>query len=158
VRMEEWDEQGLEPLFGHQRQWLTDLLDRISSPEAASYALLEDQGARGAADTHRSETARRRFLVASELGLLDGRLERPGDGSPRLTARLIPWTSVHGLELVTVTALDDALRHRTTWRVRVREPRVDLDDAPSDDALLDFWRDCALRAGRPPVEPPPTTE
>ncbi len=155
MKIREWDEARLEPVFGQAGEWLLDQLDEIDSPEVAAYAVhLPEDGTRAG----RGDRTPRRSLVVSVLGLLDATY-RPGDhGDAVMEARLVPWATVAGLELLTETRLDEALRHRTTWRVRISEPSVDLSNPVDDHALLDFWRECALRVGRSPTEEPRSPE
>jgi hypothetical protein len=153
--MREWDALGLTPAFGHQGEWLTNLLDRAASPEIAAYAVLDGRTTTSAGSDVPIEQPRR-FVVASQLGLLDARFV-PNVRQPRrsrLLTTLVPWSTVQGLELLSETALDDAFRHRTTWQLRIAQPAIDIAEPVSDAALLDLWRECLLRAATPPDEKP----
>jgi hypothetical protein len=155
MKMREWDSFGLTPGFGHQGEWLTNLLDRVASPEIAAYAVLEGRAQRSAKQSLPSEQPRR-FVVASQLGLLDGHFV-PDTRQPsrsRLITTLVPWSSVRGLELLSETTLDDAFRHRTTWRLRLAQPAIEIATPVFDAALIDLWRECLLRAATPPDEKP----
>jgi hypothetical protein len=155
VKMREWDSLGLAPAFGHQGEWLANLLDRAASPEIAAYAVLDGRSARSAEGVVPSEQPRR-FVVVSQLGLLDGRYV-PDARQPRrsrLVTALVPWSSVHGLELLSETTLDEAFRHRTTWHFRLAQPAIDVAEPVSDAALIDLWRECLLRAATPPDQKP----
>ena len=159
MRMRDWDERGFDPPFGQQGEWLSNVLDRAWSPEAASYAVDVDRvppQRRGGGE--QAGERPRRYLVASSLGLLDGRFVPDAAADARLATVLIPWSDVRGLELLSETTLDEAFRHRTTWRMRLAQPEMDIGDPPSDAALLEFWHECALRAGRPPFEEPKQSE
>ena len=161
MKMREWDALRLRPAFGHQGEWLANLLDRAASPEIAAYAVLDGAaaGSRAAAGSGADATPReqpRRFVVASHLGLLDGRFV-PDARQPlrsRLVTSLVPWSAVRGLELLSETTLDDAFRHRTTWHLRLAEPGIEIREPVSDTALIDLWRECLLRAATPPNEKP----
>ncbi len=154
MNIDDWDRQGLEPGFGHQGAWLQNDMDRIDSPMAAAFALLDEPSAaakRSDRSVSPSEQARR-FLLATKLGLVDAHYAPDGDAPGPLSSRLIPWPDVRGVLLMGKTTLDDALRHVTRWRLTVEHPAVDIDEPPDDDALIEFWRECVLRAGRPPTE------
>lgn len=155
MKMREWDSLGLTPAFGHQGEWLTNLLDRAASPEIAAYAVLDGGPKASVARLVPSEQPRR-FVVASQLGLLDGRFV-PDARQPRrarLVTSLVPWSTVRGLELLSETTLDDAFRHRTTWHFRTAQPAIEIAEPVSDAALIDLWRECLLRAATPPNEKP----
>ena len=47
MTIDEWEESGLEPRFGHQGQWLKDDLDRLESPVVAAFALLDGASPEG---------------------------------------------------------------------------------------------------------------
>ncbi|HKG18508.1 MAG TPA: hypothetical protein VKB00_02120 [Candidatus Limnocylindrales bacterium] len=152
MTIDEWDESGLEPRFGHQRQWLKNDLDRLQTPAAAAFALL-DRAPAGANDSAPSQLARR-FLVATELGLLDASYRPEGGSVGRLASTVIPWPDVRGLRIEGTTVLDDAFRHVTRWSLVIEHPAVEITEPPDDEALIDLWRECVLRAGRPPTEKP----
>ncbi|HKG55859.1 MAG TPA: hypothetical protein VKA85_01280 [Candidatus Limnocylindrales bacterium] len=158
MKMRDWDEQGLVPAFGHQGEWLADILDRAGSPEIAAYAI-DDGAAAASGEDERPADRARRFLVASELGLLDGRYEPPKRGrEARLTTRLVVWRAVRGVNLETETTVDEALRHRTTWKLRLDDPEVVIAEPASDDAVIELWRECVLHAAPPPGEKPAKPE
>ncbi|MEJ7749503.1 MAG: hypothetical protein WKF56_09380 [Candidatus Limnocylindrales bacterium] len=156
MNISEWDGAGLQPMFGHQAQWIGDILDRLDSPGAACFAMLE--GGQQIDPEVTPSAQPRRFLVATTLALLDAR-HVPGTGAAAcLEARLIPWTDVRGVELTTTTRLDDAFRHRTNWLLRLGHPEIVIGDPVHDDALIAFWRACILRVARPPNEEPEPPE
>lgn len=143
MRMQDWDAAGIEPLFGHQREWLNDELARMEASEVAAFAVEEK----------RQGVAGRRLLIATELGLIDAwhRPDPPDD--PRLTATFIPWPEVGDVRLHSETGLDAALRHATHYRLTLGQPALD-GECSDPDALVAFWRECLLRAGQPPAEKP----
>jgi hypothetical protein len=157
MKISDWDERRLEPLFGHQGTWLTNDLDRLNSPIAAAFALVDEPPTESYSSIPPSRRSRR-FLVASELGLMDARYTPGSNDHGSLRSRLIPWPEVGGVALTGETTLDEALRHTTRWRLTIQHPALEIDDAPDDDALIEFWRECVLRAKRPPTQEPEEPE
>ena len=90
--------------------------------------------------------------MATELGLLDARFSPGGNGGGSLDSTMTPWTEVRGVLLTAETTLNDALRHRTRRRLTVANPAIEINEPADEDALIEFWRECVLRAGRPPRE------
>jgi hypothetical protein len=135
MRMEEWDRSGREPTFGHQMDWIEDLLESMGTSEIASYAIL----------VHDGEPKRERFLVATDLGLFDADLTVDEHDEPQMVSRLVPWSGIGGVELKAHTDLDVAYRHASRWRFTIPEPEVDIEEGPDADALLALWRECVTR-------------
>jgi len=158
MTIDEWEERRLEPRFGHQGQWLMNDLDRLQAQAVAAFALLEEPSVdrhenadRAASDTPPGQPSRlaRRFLIATDLGLVDARF-RPEPDVGTLTHALIPWSGVQGVRLEATTTMDDALRHVTRWALSIDQPAMEIADPPDDEALIDLWRECIQRAGRLP--------
>ncbi len=124
----------LQPPFGHQGQWLSDDLDRINSPIAAVFALRHNERGTATGDTSAAAASdqARRFVVATELGLLDARFSPGGNGGGSLDSTLTPWTEVRGVLLTAETTLNDALRHRTRRRLTVANPAIEINE-PADE-------------------------
>ena len=141
MKIRDWTEAGLEPLFGHEGEWLIELLERLEAGEAAAYALRE----------RRAGKAGRRFLVAADLGLLDAWAPDVGPGAgPRdeaVSAFLTAWRDVRGVRIDCDIAVDAALRHEFRWRLRIESPSVDEGGPAAEDALLELATECVRRAG-----------
>ncbi|HEY3523535.1 MAG TPA: hypothetical protein VGK63_07500, partial [Candidatus Limnocylindrales bacterium] len=157
MKMRDWDERGTTPAFGHRGYWIEDVLDALGASEIASFALPEagpgsdGAAARGPAGERADDaSAPRRFLVACELGLLDARAGVDDAGDPLLGASLVPWSDVRDIRLSSVTSLDDAYRHATSWSLTIGVPEVHLDDPEQSTALLELARECLIRTQAPP--------
>lgn len=134
MKMHEWDEAGLEPLFGHQEPWLTSQIEELAAIEVAAYA-----SATPVAGVDR-------LLVATDLGLVDAERSFDTSGLPILAATLVPWPEVEGVRLRWEARLDRAFRARAVWRLEIAAPMVSLGDPVRADALRDLWRACLLHA------------
>jgi hypothetical protein len=142
MRMDAWDSAGRRPLFGHQVDWITEILEAFGASDVAVFAT-------GSRDDDAAT-----YYVATPVGLLIAELTPDPQGQPTLATTLTPWKRVDGLELLTSTVLDDGLRRRTTFRLRAAVPVVALEDEGLDSPLVELWRECALRIGHPPTIAP----
>lgn len=137
MRMDEWD-GAREPLFGHQVDWIRDTLETFGCTDVAVLA----QGSR-------DESRGVRYYVCCQLGVMVATLTPDAQDQPVLESMLVLWKDVEGIDLRARTDLDDALRRRMRWRLSIRHPRVAMEDDGEKSPLVDFWRECATRVGRP---------
>jgi hypothetical protein len=135
MQMKEWLLAGFDPPFATVDEWISDLIGRVGAEEEAVYALRARDGDRDGI----------RILVATDIGLFDFFWFRPEDVAKRsLTSRHVPWRDVRGLALSSDTRLEPStlLRREPAWRLALEEPRVSIDEPPSEAVVLDFWRAC----------------
>ena len=133
--MKEWLLAGFDPPFATVDEWISDLIGRLGAEEEAVYAMRARQGGRDGI----------RVLVATDLGLFDFFWYRPEAVPQRaLTGTHTPWREVRGLRLSSETRLNPStlLRREPTWRLRIDEPELAIDEPPSESAVLDFWTAC----------------
>jgi hypothetical protein len=143
MRMVEWDEAPLDPLFGHQAGWLADEIEELGGVEIAAYAI------------RTSGSPVDRLLVATDLGLVDAERSEDAAGLPVLDATLLPWAAVGDVRLRWDARLDGAFRVRLRWRLEVGRPQLVIADPASHEALLALWRACVrgtAGAFAPPAE------
>jgi len=138
MRIRDWDEQGLEPAFGHEGHWMMEMLESLDAGEIAAYCLRAPHG--------------RRLLVATQLGLVDATAD-DSTPEPAVEVDVVAWPEVREIHLSAVIAPDEAMRHRPAYSLRVGHPTIDVPEAANADALLDFARSLVLRAARPPQVP-----
>jgi hypothetical protein len=143
--MEDWDVAGREPLFGHQLDWLNEILEALGTQELAAYAMPVAPEERGGV----------RFLVATELGLLDATRTVDAEDRPVMTTELLPWSATRDVRLQVETVLGPGLRRVSRWRLSLGQPELEVatDDAA---ALIDLWRECIVRSAQPPTIEPST--
>jgi hypothetical protein len=144
VNVREWDEEGLRPSFGHEGDWLLEVLIGISATEAAAYCVDTPEG--------------RRLLVATDLALVDA---TAGDEATTATERIrfIPWPEVTGAELEAEVSIDESARHVVAYTIRVAHPEIEILEPAGERrgdhrALIAFGRELLLRAGQPSTVPP----
>jgi hypothetical protein len=141
--MEDWDGSGRNPLFGHQIDWIRDTLETFGCTDIAVLAQGSRDDSRGA-----------RYFLVCQLGVMVATLTPDAQGQPLLESTLVTWSDVEGIDLRARTDLDDALRRRMRWRLSVRHPRLTMEDEGANSPLVDFWRECVTRIGRPAtIEP-----
>jgi len=143
MRMAEWDEAGLRPLFGHQEAWLTGEIEEIGGVEMSAYAVSMPGGGLD------------RLLVATDLGLLDAERSEDPAGLTILAAALVPWRAVTDVRLRWDARLDASFRPRVRWRLEVGIPAIAIADPVHDAALLALWRTC-VRGAAGELRPPKT--
>jgi hypothetical protein len=139
----DWEEQGIEPAFGHEGHWLLDVVEQVGAQEVAVYALQSGAG--------------RRLLVATDLGLVDAAVDEDPRRVPT-AIDLVPWPEVREVHLSCRIEVDGSLRHVPTYSLAVGHPTVEVAGAPAPQALLEFARTLLLRAHRPPTTPVPEPE
>lgn len=136
MRLADWPR---DPYLNDElRSWIGLQLRTLGVEDLAVFALASGEN---------DET--RRVLIATEVGLVDGRYV-PRDTTARyaLNIRLYPWQSVRGVDMRAETYRLWALEDRTCWRLRLGNPvlEAETEDPPLGGALAELARVCAVMA------------